>query len=59
MSRSRLSHRCHCKSQTVQALESDTRGWDIIGLGQAMVDFSAAVPDNFLEQIGIEKGGRR
>ena len=33
--------------------------WDVLGLGQAMVDFSAAVDDAFLEQLGVEKGGRK
>lgn len=33
--------------------------WDVLGLGQAMVDFQAAVNDDFLEEIGIAKGGRR
>ena len=42
-----------------QQSHSDSKGWDILGLGQAMVDFSAAVEDNFLEDLGLEKGGRR
>ena len=33
--------------------------WDIVGLGQAMVDFSAAVNDSFLDGLGMEKGSRR
>ena len=37
----------------------DTAGWDVVGLGQAMVDFSAAVSDEFLEGLGVEKGSRR
>ena len=36
-----------------------TAGWDVVGLGQAMVDFSAAVSDDFLEELGVEKGSRR
>ena len=37
----------------------NTAGWDVVGLGQAMVDFSAAVSDEFLEELGVEKGSRR
>ena len=37
----------------------DTAGWDVVGLGQSMVDFSAAVSDEFLEELGVEKGSRR
>ncbi|MQL88889.1 hypothetical protein Taro_021453 [Colocasia esculenta] len=33
--------------------------WDVLGLGQAMVDFSGVVDDEFLERLGIEKGTRR
>lgn len=33
--------------------------WDVLGLGQAMVDFSACVDDVFLEQLQVEKGSRR
>ena len=33
--------------------------WDIVGLGQAMVDFAAAVDDSFLDGLGMEKGSRR
>ena len=33
--------------------------WDVLGLGQAMVDFSASVPDERLDQLGVPKGGRR
>ena len=32
---------------------------DVVGLGQAMVDFSAAVDDAFLAEFGVAKGGRR
>ena len=48
-----------CHASVMQSHHSDSKGWDILGLGQAMVDFSAAVDDTFLEEIGIEKGGRR
>lgn len=33
--------------------------WDVLGLGQAMVDFSGMVDDEFLERLGIEKGTRK
>ncbi|ESW03499.1 hypothetical protein PHAVU_011G018700 [Phaseolus vulgaris] len=33
--------------------------WDVLGLGQAMVDFSGMVDDNFLENLGLEKGTRK
>lgn len=38
---------------------SGSDAWDVLGLGQAMVDFSAAVDDSFLDQLDVEKGGRR
>ncbi|BFG23708.1 hypothetical protein CerSpe_099820 [Prunus speciosa] len=33
--------------------------WDVLGLGQAMVDFSGIVDDEFLEKLGLEKGTRK
>lgn len=33
--------------------------WDVVGLGQAMVDISAAVDDEFVARAGIAKGERR
>ncbi|KAM6586455.1 hypothetical protein CsatA_009060 [Cannabis sativa] len=33
--------------------------WDVLGLGQAMVDFSGMVDDEFLEKLGLEKGIRK
>ncbi|KAL4354386.1 hypothetical protein GQ457_06G014880 [Hibiscus cannabinus] len=33
--------------------------WDVLGLGQAMVDFSGMVDDEFLEKLGLEKGTRK
>ncbi|XP_072960812.1 uncharacterized protein [Typha angustifolia] len=33
--------------------------WDVLGLGQAMVDFSGMVDDEFLNRVGIEKGTRK
>ncbi|XVE90400.1 hypothetical protein DITRI_Ditri20bG0074700 [Diplodiscus trichospermus] len=33
--------------------------WDVLGLGQAMVDFSGMVDDHFLERLGLEKGTRK
>lgn len=34
-------------------------GWDVVGLGQAMVDFSASVSDDFLNRLSVDKGSRR
>lgn len=33
--------------------------WDVLGLGQAMVDFSGMVDNDFLERLGLEKGTRK
>lgn len=33
--------------------------YDVLGLAQAMVDFGATVPDDFLAEFAVEKGGRR
>ncbi|KAK9789932.1 hypothetical protein WJX73_009863 [Symbiochloris irregularis] len=33
--------------------------YDVVGLAQAMVDFGATVPDEFLADFNVEKGGRR
>lgn len=33
--------------------------WDVLGLGQAMVDTSACVSDEFLDSVDVEKGCRR
>ncbi|XP_030532849.1 uncharacterized sugar kinase slr0537 [Rhodamnia argentea] len=33
--------------------------WDVLGLGQAMVDFSGMVDDDFLERLGLVKGTRK
>ncbi|CAN1186848.1 Uncharacterized sugar kinase slr0537 [Linum perenne] len=33
--------------------------WDVVGLGQAMVDFSGIVDDEFLDRLGLEKGTRK
>ncbi|KAL7003826.1 hypothetical protein U1Q18_004970 [Sarracenia purpurea var. burkii] len=33
--------------------------WDVLGLGQAMVDFSGMVDGRFLERLGLEKGTRK
>ncbi|KAK6936521.1 Carbohydrate kinase PfkB [Dillenia turbinata] len=33
--------------------------WDVLGLGQAMVDFSGVVDDKFLKRLGLEKGTRK
>lgn len=33
--------------------------YDVVGLGEAMVDYSGMVSEEYLEQRGIERGGRR
>ncbi|KAL1564299.1 hypothetical protein AAHA92_06657 [Salvia divinorum] len=33
--------------------------WHVLGLGQAMVDFSGMVDDEFLNRLGLEKGTRK
>ncbi|KAL2518509.1 pfkB-like carbohydrate kinase family protein [Abeliophyllum distichum] len=33
--------------------------WDVLGLGQAMVDFSGMVDDEFLDRLGLAKGTRK
>eukprot|EP00271_Cylindrocystis_brebissonii_P008481 TRINITY_DN22831_c0_g1_i1.p1 TRINITY_DN22831_c0_g1~~TRINITY_DN22831_c0_g1_i1.p1 ORF type:complete len:650 (-),score=88.88 TRINITY_DN22831_c0_g1_i1:497-2446(-) len=32
--------------------------WDVVGLGQAMIDFAGWVSDGFLVELGLEKGVR-
>ncbi|KAG8084307.1 hypothetical protein GUJ93_ZPchr0010g7926 [Zizania palustris] len=43
----------------LHAPSSGPERWDVLGLGQAMVDFSGMVDDEFLERLGIEKGTRK
>ncbi|KAL8043678.1 hypothetical protein ABFX02_08G000600 [Erythranthe guttata] len=38
---------------------SSPQGWHVLGLGQAMVDFSGVVDDEFLDRLGLEKGTRK
>lgn len=33
--------------------------WNVLGLGQAMVDFSGMVDEEFLNRLGVEKGTRK
>jgi hypothetical protein len=33
--------------------------YDVVGLGEAMVDYSGMVSSEYLDQIGVEAGGRR
>lgn len=40
-------------------VEAVTPFWDVVGLGQPMVDFSATVNDDLLVRLGIIKGSRR
>eukprot|EP01018_Ginkgo_biloba_P039901 Gb_02545 [translate_table: standard] len=65
---SRNSHkkRVYCCFSELQGQEAEgireqivPARWDVVGLGQAMVDFSGMVEDGFLEKLGLEKGIRR
>ncbi|KAF3792221.1 putative sugar kinase [Nymphaea thermarum] len=38
---------------------SSPERWDVLGIGQAMVDFSGMVDDEFLERLGLEKATRK
>lgn len=33
--------------------------YDVLGLGQLMIDYAAAVDDTMLETLDVPKGGRR
>ena len=53
-----------CDSETAQqplrtGEEAVAPFWDVVGLGQPMVDFSASVDDDLLVRLGIVKGSRR
>ena len=54
-----------CNSQPLSADDQPSTSsssiptWDVVGLGQAMVDYTAAVDDQFLSQVGVAKGCRR
>ncbi|KAJ3681725.1 hypothetical protein LUZ60_014298 [Juncus effusus] len=39
--------------------EEEAETWDVLGLGQAMVDFSGMVDDEFLHNLNIQKGTRK
>ncbi|BAF27305.1 uncharacterized protein [Oryza sativa Japonica Group] len=43
----------------LHAPPSGPERWDVLGLGQAMVDFSGMVDDEFLHRLGIQKGTRK
>ena len=51
------------RSRQIAALASTDQQelpiWDVVGLGQAMVDISAAVDDEFVARTGIAKGERK
>ncbi|CAM0956095.1 unnamed protein product [Alopecurus aequalis] len=52
-------HECDDVLELAAASSSGPERWDVLGLGQAMVDFSGMVDDEFLERLGIEKGTRK
>ncbi|GFY83961.1 pfkB-like carbohydrate kinase family protein [Actinidia rufa] len=52
----------HIHAHTVETTEDSSAlpdRWDVLGLGQAMVDFSGMVDDEFLDRLGLEKGTRK
>ncbi|CAI5975133.1 unnamed protein product [Closterium sp. NIES-64] len=49
------------KRVRAEAAASGARGgqsWDVVGVGQAMVDFAAMVDDDFLRALSLAKGAR-
>ena len=42
-----------------EAIHPEGPVWDVVALGQSMVDISAYVSDVFIEQMGVAKGARR
>ena len=42
-----------------RAISPEGPVWDVVALGQSMVDISAYVSDVFIEQMGVAKGARR
>ena len=42
-----------------RAISLEGPAWDVVALGQSMVDISAYVSDVFIEQMGVAKGARR
>ena len=48
-----------CRRAVHTAATVDAPEWDVVALGQSMVDISAYVDDVFVEKMGVVKGGRR
>ncbi|KAL0739064.1 hypothetical protein Bca4012_015274 [Brassica carinata] len=48
-----------CTQGHASSSSSSPERWDVLGLGQAMVDFSGVVDDEFLKKLGLEKGTRK
>eukprot|EP01026_Neomeris_dumetosa_P000517 TRINITY_DN1012_c0_g1_i4.p1 TRINITY_DN1012_c0_g1~~TRINITY_DN1012_c0_g1_i4.p1 ORF type:complete len:376 (-),score=53.47 TRINITY_DN1012_c0_g1_i4:343-1470(-) len=38
---------------------NQTKNWDVVGIGEAIIDFSACVNEQQLQGLRVEKGGRR
>ena len=57
--RSRLSADPHSSLPIRQSSLHSEEVWDVTGLGQGMVDFSAQVDDALLERLDVVKGSRR
>ncbi|GFS45782.1 pfkB-like carbohydrate kinase family protein [Actinidia rufa] len=51
------AHIVETTEDTISSASPDR--WDVLGLGQAMVDFSGMVDDEFLDRLGLEKGTRK
>ncbi|GER53308.1 pfkB-like carbohydrate kinase family protein [Striga asiatica] len=51
------AHQEHEKNETQSSSLPDR--WHVLGLGQAMVDFSGIVDDGFLARLGLNKGTRK
>lgn len=47
------------KEEVESMTSTSPETWDALGLGQAMVDFSGMVDDEFLEQLNLVKGTRK
>ncbi len=53
------TRRHECRLATAATRNACQSQWDIVGFGQAMVDFSCAVDDSLLSQHHLARGERR
>jgi hypothetical protein len=54
-----LPHLNAIASPHANCLSYSTQEYDVLGLGQLMVDYAAAVDDDMLAALDVPKGGRR